>query len=192
MCALYSLLIPPPTFNIAAGFKEGPGSNDVVSVANGTAALIYVRPDHADRLPRLVEYLSGCEWIGKLYSQGDLASIGQVATQGLAFAVSLRADDQVNQFGVAGRSLVARPAPGKSDRLGCGQHGGLGEFEQAPFLMIEGRGFASGVLCDDDMNVVDIAPTVLAHLGLASPNMDGTPKQRTHQHETAPIYSEIH
>ncbi|HXT78976.1 MAG TPA: hypothetical protein VN702_05375, partial [Acetobacteraceae bacterium] len=56
---------------------------------------------------------------------------------------------------------------------GCGQHGGLGRFEQAPFLMIDGPAFASGTVTRDPAHIVDLAPTILHHLRLAAPGLDG-------------------
>jgi arylsulfatase A-like enzyme len=80
---------------------------------------------------------------------------------------------------VRGTSLVAKPASGKADRLGCGQHGGFGAYEQSPFLMVSGTGFAEGKVRESAAAVVDIAPTILAHLGLAQDGMDGTTLQRS-------------
>jgi arylsulfatase A-like enzyme len=62
--------------------------------------------------------------------------------------------------------------------MGCGQHGGLGRYEQSPFLMIEGAGFAAGAGRDEPSSAVDIAPTVLTHLGVPFDNLDGRPLQR--------------
>ena len=89
----------------------------------------------------------------------DLGSIGQAPHNGLAFAVSLKADASENEFGVPGRSLAAKPRWGKPDRLGCGQHGGLGQFEQSPVLLIDGPGFAAGSAREAAVHVTDLAPT---------------------------------
>jgi hypothetical protein len=63
--------------------------------------------------------------------------------------------------------------PGAGEKLGLGQHGGVGRFEQAPFLVIEGAGFAPGTVGGDPTCIVDIAPTALAHLGVPADGMDG-------------------
>jgi hypothetical protein len=90
----------------------------------------------------------------------------------------MRASDEPNAYGVRGLSLVAKPASGKPDRLGCGQHGGFGTYEQSPFLMLSGTGFTPGQRRAQSAAVVDLAPTILAHLGLEAMGMDGAALQR--------------
>ena len=55
--------------------------------------------------------------------------------------------------------------PGKATHLDCGQHGGLARYEQMPFLMIAGAGFTAGAAFTAPTSPIDIAPTILAHLG---------------------------
>jgi Type I phosphodiesterase / nucleotide pyrophosphatase len=163
---------------IGAGLKSGIDSNDVIAVSSGTSTLIYLHPGADGRRDRLGDFLAEQPWAGHVVGRADLGSIGQAPHHGLAFAVSLKADLLENEFGVPGRSLAAKPRWGKPDRLGCGQHGGLGRFEQSPVLMIEGEGFSVGVSRPDAVHVVDLAPTVMQHLGVAAPGMDGRPLQR--------------
>ena len=47
---------------------------------------------------------------------------------------------------------------------------GLAEFEQSPFLLIEGNGFAVGATRTDPTSAIDIAPTLLEILGLPKPD----------------------
>lgn len=162
---------------IAAGLKSAVDSNDVVGVSSGTSSLIYLHPDAENRRDRLGDFLASQPWAGQVIGTDDLRSIGQAPHNGLAFAVSLRADGSENEFGVAGRSLAARPRWGKPDRLGCGQHGGLGQFEQSPFLLIDGPGFAAGAAREATVHVTDLAPTIMRHLGIAAFGMDGQPLQ---------------
>jgi arylsulfatase A-like enzyme len=162
---------------VAAGLKESEVSRDVVVSSNGTSALIYVHPDHSDRVPALGLHLQRADWAGRVVPAGDLHMIGQAPHQNLAFAVSMRASDALNAYGVPGTSLVAKPASGKPDRLGCGQHGGFGAYEQSPFLMISGTGFGSGQVRDGRAAVIDLAPTILAYLGLSAEGMDGATLQ---------------
>jgi arylsulfatase A-like enzyme len=162
---------------IDAGLKHGPDSIEVVSMANGTAALIYLHPDAARRRPALEAHLRAASWAGRVFGPDELEQLGQAPRECLAFAVSMRADNGLNAFGVPGRSLVAKPRWDKPDRLGCGQHGGLGLFEQSPFLMIDGSEFDAGSHRRGEINIVDLAPTILHHLGVAAGGMDGAPLQ---------------
>lgn len=163
---------------VAAGLKEGPDSSDVVVAPNGTAALIYVSPDADERRAPLGEFLAGCSWVGRLIGPGDFAAFGIPAGGQLAFAVAMACDDEaVNAYGVPGLSLAAKPAGDKPDRLGCGQHGGLGAHEQSPVLMLDGSGFAAGAEIEAETSAIDLAPTILAFLGHRVDGLDGRPLQ---------------
>ncbi len=158
---------------VAAGLKDSRDSGDVVTPTSGTATLVYVHPDHADRLADISAFLASRDWIDRVIGSAELAAVGQAPTHGLAFAISLKSDDEPNAFGIRGRSLEARPAAGKADHLGCGQHGGLARYEQMPFLMIEGSGFAAGTASRQPTSPIDLAPTILAHLDQPASGMDG-------------------
>jgi arylsulfatase A-like enzyme len=162
---------------VHAGLKDALHSDDVVVASNGTSALIYLHPDHERRRDRLGDFLSSRSWAGAVVGADALAGIGQAAHNGLAFAVSMKGDDAPNAFGVPGSCLAARPQGGKADRLGFGQHGGLNAREQAPVLVIDGTGFIAGGERTAPAAVVDIAPTVLTHLGLPAAGMDGAALQ---------------
>ncbi|MBR0681990.1 alkaline phosphatase family protein [Roseomonas eburnea] len=162
---------------VAAGLKRGSGDDTLVSVSNGTSALVYLHPDRAADAPAVLRFLASRPWAGRVLAGAALAEVGQAAADGLLCAVSMASDDAVNGHGVPGSAFAAKPAAGKPDRLGCGQHGGLGEAEQAPFLMIEGDGFAPGATQAAPTSPVDLAPTFLRHLGLPAEGCDGKPLQ---------------
>ena len=164
---------------VSAGLKDDAASQDVVALSNGTSTLIYVHPDHAKRIAAIGEYLSDSSWAGIVIPGHELASIGQSTANHLAFAVSMSESDEPNAHGVRGQSLAAKPAPGKADCLGCGQHGGLAKYEQQPFLLIDGEGFEAGGERTEDMTITALAPTVLTHLRLPADGMDGRPLQRS-------------
>lgn len=163
---------------IEAGLKAGLGSGDVLAISNGTSVLVYVHPDHAGRLDDLAAFLRSADWAGRVVDPSGLEGIGLGAESGLAFAVSLRAGAEANAFGIPGWSLAGKPLAGKPDRLGCGQHGGLAAFEQAPFLLASGDGFAPGAARAEPACIIDLAPTVLRHLSLPCDGLDGTALQR--------------
>lgn len=158
---------------VAAGLKAGAGSGDVVSTSNGTSALIYVHPRNADRVAAIGAFLEAQRWTGDVIGADRLASVGQRVDQGLAFAVAMAATEDVNPHGIPGLSLAAKPAAGKPDRMGCGQHGGLARYEQSPFLLALGSGFKAGARRDAPSSAVDIAPTVLTHVGVPFSGLDG-------------------
>ena len=89
----------------------------------------------------------------------------------------MKPDGRVNPHGVPGHSHFVRDSPEPKECTGFGQHGGLGSNEQRPFLFASGGGFVPGVY-HGPSSLVDIAPTVLQHLGLGMAGMDGRPLPR--------------
>ena len=158
---------------IAAGLKAGPDSVDVVAAPNGVSSLIYVHPEERGRIPAIGAFLRTREWAEHVLDGITLPKFGQSGAAGLAFGVALRTSAAPNRYGVPGSAWAALPGAGKPDRLGAGQHGGLGAFEQAPFLLAAGAGFTAGAVRTEPSSAVDIAPTVLAHLEVAASALDG-------------------
>jgi hypothetical protein len=76
-------------------------------------------------------------------------------------------------YGVMGRSnLVALASDGRA-KAGLGSHGGLGTWEQGPYLLAYGHGVTPGSAHDGPTSIMDIAPSALRHLGIAHDPMDG-------------------
>lgn len=162
---------------IAADLKRGPDSDDIIAMANGTSTLVYLHPAHENLRAGLGDFLRAQPWAGQVFGTEDLGRVGQAPHHGLAFAVSMAADDQLNEYGIPGRALAAKPRWDKPDRLGCGQHGGLARYEQSPVLLIDGPGFTAGGTRADPAHIIDLAPSIMRHLGVAAPGMDGRPLQ---------------
>jgi hypothetical protein len=158
---------------MAAGLKASRDSGDVVTPTSGTSTLVYVHPDHEVRTAEIGAFLSERDWVDRVIPTAELASVGQASHHGLAFAVSLKSDEEPNAFGIPGRSFESRPVAGKATHLDCGQHGGLARYEQMPFLMIDGPGFTAGTTADTPTSPIDIAPTTLAHLQVPGEGLDG-------------------
>lgn len=158
---------------VAAGLKDAADSDDVISVSNGTSALVYVAEAKPAKTAAIGAFLSAQPWAGRVIGAEGLGEIGQVSRHGLAFAVDMASTEEPNAFGIPGQSYEALPAPGKAGHLGCGQHGGLARFEQAPFLMVQGAGFKPGATRTAATSAIDHAPTILTHLGLPANGMDG-------------------
>ena len=161
---------------VAAGLKRA-GDDSLLAVSNGTSALIYLHPDRAADGQAVLGFLRGRGWAGEVLEGAGLAAVGQAAVDGLLCAISMRSDGARNGFSVAGSGASAKPSDGKPDRLGCGQHGGLGAWEQMPFLMISGCGFEPGGARLAPSSAVDLGPTLLRHLGLAADGCEGRPLQ---------------
>ena len=167
---------------IAAGLKDEAASDDVVVAPNGTAALIYLADAVQNRADAIAAFLDRQPWTDRVIRVEALADIGHDRDHGLAIAIAMRTDDAPNAYGVRGTALVAQPGNAKDPGIGFGQHGGLGRREQAPFLMAMGSGFSAGAAHHHRTSLIDIAPTILAHLGIADGGMDGRALQTSTIH----------
>jgi arylsulfatase A-like enzyme len=166
---------------IHAGLKSAPTSSDVVVAPNGTAALLYFADPAGALVADVARFLKTQDWVGRSFVGPDLAAAGLPTSFPMQIAMTLKSDDRTNPHGVAGHSPVVRDALEPKDATGFGQHGGLGKNEQSPFLLISGGGFACGPR-HGRSSLIDIAPTVLRHLGLPSTGVDG---QALPRHPTA-------
>jgi arylsulfatase A-like enzyme len=165
--------IPLDRLLVEAGLKAAPDSRDVVVAPNGTAALISRAGAAKATADDLRRFLEGEDWVDRVLTGPELAAHGLPVGEALAVAVTLRADDRPNEFGVRGHSDIVLDPESTRDYTGCGQHGGLGANEQRPFLFVRGGGFAAGRRGDPGVSPIDIAPTVLRHLGLGWTDIDG-------------------
>jgi arylsulfatase A-like enzyme len=157
---------------VEAGFKESADSGDVVVAPQGTSALLYFSAAARPLASRIADWLKAQDFCDQVFEDAELADVGLPTGGALGLALSMRCDDKPNEFGVPGRSdSVSSPFSSES-RPGSAQHGGLGRHEQHPFLFIRGAGLAPGVR-RDAASLIDIAPTVLAHLGLPGEGMQG-------------------
>jgi arylsulfatase A-like enzyme len=159
---------------IAAGLKAGRESTDMVTAPNGTATIIYRARDARAGEVDLRRFLEAQDWVGRLYMGAALAQVALPVGGLVAAAVSLRAENRPNEFGVWGYGDIAADLDGR-EFTGFGQHGGVGPNEQQPFLFVTGPGYRDGADVAAPVSHVDIAPTVLAHLGLPWEGMDGAP-----------------
>lgn len=167
--------IPLADLLVEAGLKSAPDSDDVVVAPNGTAALISRSRAAKATVADLRRFLEGEDWVERVFMGPELASVGLPVEEALAVAVTLHADDRPNAFGVRGHSDIVRDPESTLDYTGCGQHGGLGPNEQRPFLFVRGGAFVPGRRDDVGVSPLDVAPTVLRHLGLAWTDVDARP-----------------
>src|SRR5215468_4601003 len=157
-----------------AGLKAGRESTDIVTAPNGTATIIYRSRDAKASEDELRRFLESQDWVGRLYMGKALAEVALPGGGPVVAAVSLRAENKPNEFGVWGYGDIAADLDGR-EFTGFGQHGGVGPNEQRPFLYVSGPGYRDGADVATPVSHVNIAPTVLAHLGFPWEGMDGTP-----------------
>ncbi|MFZ3235161.1 MAG: alkaline phosphatase family protein [Stellaceae bacterium] len=159
---------------VDAGLKRASGSSDVVVAPNGTAALVYFAEPESLQVAEIAHFLETQDWVGRVFAGATLAETGLPTGSSARIAITMKADDRPNRHGVPGYSRIVRDSAEAKDITGFGQHGGLGVHEQGPFLFVRGGGFAPGSRTGRS-SLIDIAPTVLRHLGLAADGLDGRP-----------------
>ncbi len=159
---------------IEAGLKGAPTSSEVVVAPNGTSALLYFADLAGALVGEVARFLETQDWVGRTFVGANLAAAGLPTASPMQIAVTLKPDDRANPHGVPGHSHVVRDALEPKDATGFGQHGGLGKNEQSPFLFISGGGFTPGPR-QARSSLIDIAPTVLRHLGLSTTGTEGQP-----------------
>jgi arylsulfatase A-like enzyme len=162
---------------VDAGLKNSPTSSDVVVAPNGTSALLYFADPESALVGAVARFLETQDWVGRIFVGPGLAAAGLPTGSPMQIAVALKPNDRTNPHGVPGHSHVVRDALDPKDATGFGQHGGLGKNEQSPFLFISGGGFGPGPR-HTASSLIDIAPTVLRHLGLPTIETDGQPLPR--------------
>ncbi len=162
---------------IEAGFKRDRDSHECVVASQGLSAFIYLSDAARPRLAEIAAWLKGVDGIGTIHTGDDLAGLGQRTDGALAIAVDGAKSDAANAFGVTGQSDAFFNRFSAETAVGSGQHGGLGRNEQRPFLIAIGGGFVPGSEHAGASSAVDLAPTVLHHLGQPAEGMDGVPLQ---------------
>jgi len=162
---------------VEAGLKAAAGSSDVVVAPNGTTALLYFADPAGTLVAEVARFLETQDWVGRSFVGDALAEVGLPTRSAAQIAVTLKTDERANPHDVPGHSYIVRDSLEPKDCTGFGQHGGLGSNEQRPFLFATGGGFAPGVYRGRS-SLIDIAPTVLRHLGLDTAGTDGRPLPR--------------
>ena len=171
-------IIPVNELLVEAGFKEDVDSSDVVLASSGMGALIYLSDEASGRRKEIAEWIRDQEWSGMVYEGETLEDVGQRSDTALAIAFSMAKRDVENRYGIRGLGHVAGGIFMNSNASGHGQHGGLGPYETNALLSISGGDFGAGKT-DHPSRTIDIAPTVLRHVGVAVDGMDGEPLPRS-------------
>ncbi|MDA0998173.1 MAG: alkaline phosphatase family protein [Proteobacteria bacterium] len=162
---------------IEAGFKDGAGSRDVAIAPQGTSATIYLAAEAKARRDDIVRLLEADPRIGGIWFGDAISELGLDPKGGIDIVVTGRSRETASEHGIPGTSVAFQGSIKISNNIGCGQHGGMGRYEQNPFLIACGPGFGKGERLVAGSSAVDLAPSVLAHLGQSVDGMDGRPLQ---------------
>ena len=158
---------------ITAGLKAAPESDDVI-VSGGA---IYLTSESTDRAAAIVQTLQDHPTVGAIFAADDGPAAGRPGTLPLSMAWGGRLHrrrpdiqfspvwwDDANEYGVPG--YAAGPV-GAS-------HGSTSPRDLRNTLILAGPDVRSGTTSDVPAGLIDVAPTVLAMLGLPVPTtMDG-------------------
>ncbi len=163
---------------VAAKLKAGPDSTDVVLASSGQAVALHVEGRDADRVARLARFVQAQDWGGVVFAAGpvegafplDLINLAN-AERGPDLLFTFPWTSRRNAFGVPGTDLVcvsAGGAPYASD------HGSMSPWNVRNTFLAWGAGVKRGVVVGTPAGNVDVAPTILALLGLpAETGLDG-------------------
>ena len=160
---------------IAVKQFDNPESGDVMVVSLGGSTAFYVFEHDEQTVRRLAEFLQGTDYAGVIFSAVAVEGtfpLSQAHVDARAGApdvlVSMRWNSDRNDWGAPG---LVTAADGKR---GLGTHASLSRFDLHNTLIAAGPDFKQGYASEIPSGNVDVAPTVLAILGVAPPSpMDG-------------------
>ena len=169
-------VVPVVDHLVEAGLKAATDSPETVLASSGMGALVYLGGHDAPDAVLVAGWLEAQPWCERVFTGDGLFDVGLRPGAGPAVAFSMAKREAPNRFGIPGLGHVASDIFTGSDAPGRGQHGGLGPYETRPVLIVNGGGFPPGE-SGARTSAVDIAPTILRHLGAAEidPPMDGRP-----------------
>jgi len=146
-------------------------------VLPGTSGGVTVPDMSADRIAAIARWLTRQDWCGNVFAPDLIDRPEGVLPRGALLSdhrraapvlYTLRADPRASTVGLPGTVLY----DGALER-GAGMHGGLSRAEMRTVLLLGGSRIRPG-LSDWPAGIVDIAPTLLALLGVAGgETMDG-------------------
>jgi arylsulfatase A-like enzyme len=162
-------------FDAVAVFGEKPKTGQVMIVGNGGTILFYVVEHDRAVVARLVEWLQHSDFAGVIFAREKidgafpLETVRLNAPEAPDVVLALRWNAAPNRFGTPGQIVTDSVR-----KAGNGSHASLSEFDVHNTLIAAGPDFRRGAVDDLPSGNVDLAPTILHLLGLASPvRMDG-------------------
>ena len=164
-----------------AGLKAAP---DLVLASSGQAVAVHVEGRDAERIARIARFIQGQEWGGVVFTAGRALADPRGVVEG-TFSLELiqvageRAPDllftfpwtsEPNAFGVVGCDLASVSGGAK---LYVSDHGSMSPWNVRSTLLAWGAGFRRRAIVRTSAGNVDVAPTILALLGLEAGGLDG-------------------
>jgi predicted AlkP superfamily pyrophosphatase or phosphodiesterase len=159
----------------AARQFQNPESGDILVDSLGGTVFFYVFEHEEQVVRRLVTYLQGTDFAGVIFSALPLEGTFPLSVVHLAASngapdvvVSMRWSAENNEYEAPGLLTVAEGTKGH------GSHGSLSRFDLHNTLIAAGPDIKKGFVSELPSGNVDVAPTVLALLGISpSVPMDG-------------------
>jgi arylsulfatase A-like enzyme len=162
-------------FNAVRFFTEKPKPRQILVVSLGGSMEFYVVGHAAALTKKLVDYLQHSDFAGVIFTREKMNGTFTLAQVHLATAtapdviVSARWNDRPNEFGAPGEV-----ASDLGKNLDQGTHSTLSPHDLYNTLVASGPDFRSGWNDEIPTGNIDVAPTILALLGLKSPEpMEG-------------------
>ena len=162
-------------FDAVRAFTAPPKSGQVLVVSLGGSFALYVIGHDAAITRKLVDYLQRSPFAGVILTREKMAGTFTLAEAHLQTAtapdiiVASRWNDQPNEFGTRGEV-----ASDLGKNAGQGTHGTFSPHDLDNTLIASGPDFRRGWIDETPTGNIDVAPTILALLGLKAPQpMDG-------------------
>jgi predicted AlkP superfamily pyrophosphatase or phosphodiesterase len=161
-------------FNAGKEF-DNPEAGDLMVASLGGSTFFYVFDHDPPTIQRLVEYLQGSDFAGVIFSSVPAEGTFPLSRVHLDsgrnapdVVVSMRWSADRNDWGAPGWTTAA------DGHRGSGAHASLSPFDLHNTLIAAGPDFKSGFVSELPSGNVDVAPTLLAILGVPQPKpMDG-------------------
>ncbi len=165
----------------ADGFdaRVRPVAETAIVLTLGSSGEVRCLRDEASLTPALAAWLMGRPEIGMVFARDDLmplvpgalplSAVNLDHSRAPALFYAMHSEDGLDRFGLPGQGLMTGGVA-----VGGGMHGGLNRREMATVLQLAVPGAPEGVRDGRPCALPDIAPTVLALLGLPMGAMAGT------------------
>jgi arylsulfatase A-like enzyme len=164
-----------------AGFRAGSGLGADADIAVAPAAAPGLWFRDAALAPQVAAWLAEQSWCGPLLARdpailpkgaaAPLALLGSAHRRSADLVVTFAGSDEPDEWGLPGTAPFDAPDVPE----GGGMHGGLHHAELATVLVLQGGPVRRGAVAITPCDLTDIAPTLLALMGIETTGMEGRP-----------------